>query len=105
MIGLAIGLACGFTEFYLLTKLTAAFTSGSSNAVFYVLAKVVLLSVTLGAGVLFVRDQLVYLGIGVAAPLLICSVAFYFWTNLKMAHPNPKCSLKENSDGDKIEKP
>lgn len=94
MIGLAIGLACGFAEFYLLTKLTAAFIKGSTKAIFYILAKVGLLAVTLGAGVLFVRDQLVLLGIGVAAPLLICSVVFFIRTSLKTAQPKPKESQK-----------
>jgi len=72
LIGFLIGLACGAGELYLLVLLARALQNAESGKILaYALLKLALLALAFVPVILFVRDELLWCGVGVTATLIV----------------------------------
>ena len=89
MFGLIIGVPSGVLQYYLLLKFTSAVSSGKvgTKAVIFALTQFLLPLVVLVISAFFLGESilgenfLMWIGIGMAASLIICAVAKYLIVN------------------------
>ena len=75
MIGFGIGLVCGAFELFLLKRLTLALQAGKSlQTLAIVLLKVLFYALALVPVALFLRNDLVWCGVGITSVLIIGAV-------------------------------
>ncbi len=77
MIGLAIGVLCGAIELFLLVRLIYAVQAGNAiKTVVYLLLKLLVLACAFVPTILFIRQDLLWCGVGFSVSLVIGSLVY-----------------------------